>query len=122
MSDAGPSHLIWFEDSKREKVAEYLRTADMAPYLDALERTAAIIDGFESPLGLELLATVDWLVSEGKAAPSILGIREGLSRWPGGPSAGRRKKKLFDDRLVRLAFERLGHVGLISTPATPSVH
>jgi O-acetyl-ADP-ribose deacetylase (regulator of RNase III) len=122
LSDSGPSDLIWFEDAKREKVASYLRSPEMATYADALERTAAIIDGFESPLGLELLATVDWLVSECSATPSVEGIREAFSRWPGGPSAGRRKRKLFDDRLVRLALERLGRQGLISTRIAPSVH
>ncbi|HUE89779.1 MAG TPA: macro domain-containing protein [Vicinamibacterales bacterium] len=122
LSDAGPSDLIWFEDSKREKVQAYLGASEAAQYLPALEKTATIIDGFESPLGLELLATIDWLASEGGAQPSVAGIREGLSKWPGGAAAGRRKKKLFDDRLVALALQRLGQVGLVSRQETPSIH
>lgn len=122
LSDAGPSDLIRFEDAKREKVMAYLRTPEVAQYLAALEKTTVIIDGFESPLGLELLATVDWLLTEGEAVPSVTGIREGLANWPGGAAAGRSKKKLFDDRLVALALKRLGQVGLISPQETPSIH
>jgi hypothetical protein len=94
----------------------------MTPYVTALERTAAIIDGFESPLGLELLATVDWLVSVGKAEPTVQGVRAGLSRWPGGASAAQRKKRLLDDRLLALALKRLGEAGLIAPLATSSAH
>ena len=36
-----------------------------------------------------------------------LTIREGLSRWPAGPEAATRKQKLFDDRLITLALDRL---------------
>jgi len=107
LADAGPFDLIWFEDSKRDKVEEYLRSAQAADYLPAVERTAAIIDGFESPLGMELLATVDWLLTEGGCDPSVEGLRQGLRSWPGGKGAARRKLKLFDDRLLRLALERL---------------
>jgi O-acetyl-ADP-ribose deacetylase (regulator of RNase III) len=107
LADAGPFDLIWFEDSKREKVDEYLRSEDATSYLPAMEKTAAIIDGFESPLGMELLATVDWLLSEGGTEPTIEGVRRGLASWPGGTSAARRKLKLFEDRFLKLALERL---------------
>ena len=122
LSDAGPSELIWFEDSKRVRVQAYLETSDVAQYLTALEKTTAIIDGFESALGLELLATVDWLVAKGGGVPSVAGIREGLSEWPSGTAAGRRKRKLFDDRLVALALARLSQVGLIPSQETPGIH
>jgi hypothetical protein len=122
LADAGPSDLIWFEDSKRDKVQAYLATPEASQFLPALEKTAAIIDGFESPLGLELLATVDWLVKEGSASPTIAGIREALSKWPGGAAARSRKKKLFDERLIGLALTRLSQVGLISSGETGKVH
>jgi O-acetyl-ADP-ribose deacetylase (regulator of RNase III) len=120
LSDAGPADLIWFEDAKKAKLIAYLQTPAVAEYLTALEKTAATIDGFESPLGLELLATVDWLLTEVDAQSSVRGIRDGLSTWPGGVTAGRRKKKLFDDRLIALALKRLGEVGLLSSKVTPT--
>ena len=107
LSDAGPFDLIWFEDSKRGKVQEYLHSPQASGYLPALEKTAEIIDGFESPLGMELLATVDWLISQDGCAPTVEALREGLASWPGGKTAARRKMKLLDGRLLRLALERL---------------
>jgi O-acetyl-ADP-ribose deacetylase (regulator of RNase III) len=107
LSDAGPTDLIWFEDSKRSTVEAFLQSEDCLPYHDALEETAAVIDGFESPLGMELLATVDWMAAEKHCKLTLAAVKEGLTRWPGGQSAARRKQKLFDDRLLGLAIDRL---------------
>jgi O-acetyl-ADP-ribose deacetylase (regulator of RNase III) len=107
LSDAGPFDLIWFEDERREAVGAYLREGPAAEFLPALERTAAVIDGFESPLGMELLATVDWLVHRQGTAPEAAALRSELARWPGGRAAGERKLRLFDERLLGLALERL---------------
>lgn len=106
LSDAGPLDLIWFEDAERERLEAFLSSEEAGPFLPALERTSAVIDGFESPLGMELLATVDWLLLNG-AEPTTSSVRESLVDWPGGYAAGQRKRKLFDDRLVGLAIERL---------------
>jgi hypothetical protein len=64
LGDAGPTDLIWFEDSKRSKVKAFLRSDECRSDNDALEETAAVIDGLESPPGMELLATVDWMVDD----------------------------------------------------------
>jgi hypothetical protein len=107
LSDAGPLDPIWFDDSRRTKVDEYLHTDKARAYLPPLEATARLIDGYESPLGLELLSTVDWLIHEGGCRPDLNSIREGLASWPGGSKSAERKKRLFDDRLLQLALERL---------------
>jgi O-acetyl-ADP-ribose deacetylase (regulator of RNase III) len=112
LADAGPLDLIWFEDSKRKKVEEYLRSPEAKVYLPALERTAKLIDGFESPLGMELLATVDWLLTEGKWKGSVDDMRRGLESWPGGKRAASRKLSLFDKPLLKLALERLMDEGV----------
>lgn len=107
LADAGPFDLIWFEDSKREKVDEFLHRPEAIGYMPALEGATATIDGFESALGMELLATVDWLLSEGGCDLSVQGLRRGLESWPGGETAARRKVRIFDDRLLALALKRL---------------
>ena len=112
LSDAGPADLIWFEDSRRAKLQEFLQSEACRPYLDALEETAVIIDGFESPLGMELLATVDWMVAENHCSLELESVKQGLSRWPGGADAAHRKQRLFDDRLLGLAIERLASAKL----------
>jgi O-acetyl-ADP-ribose deacetylase (regulator of RNase III) len=108
LADASPFDAIWFEDTKREKIAAYLTSPDARVYRPALEATTKLIDGFESPLGMELLATVDWLIQNESASPDVESIRAGIQRWPaGGPVAVARKQKLFNDRLIGLALERL---------------
>ena len=107
LSDAGPFDLIWFEDSRRTTVAEYLHSEPANRYVPALERATGVIDGFESPLGMELLATVDWLLTESKVEPTKPAIKAALRQWPGGKTAAARKLKLFDDRLLDLALARL---------------
>lgn len=107
LSEAGPFDLIWFEASKRDVVQRYLKTEEAQPYLPALERTSLTIDGFESPLGMELLATVDWLIRRMNCEPTLDGIKKGLKLWPGGKAAAERKFRLFDDRMLSLALGRL---------------
>lgn len=107
LADADPSDVIRFEDSKKDRVAVYLSSGEARIYRDALEATAALIDGFESPLGMELLATVDWLLHHVGIGATPDAIRDGLLKWPGGEKAGERKARLFDDRLIALALDRL---------------
>ncbi len=107
IADAGPADIIWFDDSKKEYVATYLKSAEAREYLEALEATSDLIDGFESPFGMELLATVDWLIQREQCAPTVAGIKEHLGHWPGAEGAAKRKLKIFDDRLIGLALTRL---------------
>jgi O-acetyl-ADP-ribose deacetylase (regulator of RNase III) len=106
IADADPFDTIWFEDSKREKLDLYLKT-EAQQYLPAIESTDKLIDGFQSPLGMEVLATVDWLVMREKVEPLLPSIREGISNWPGGVDSAKRKESLFSDQLLELALERL---------------
>lgn len=106
VADASPTDVIAFNDVKRERVAAYLQS-EAEVYQDALERTARRIDGFESPLGLEVLATVDWLLARVGCSPELTEVKAALESWPGGEDAGKRKLRIFDDRLLGLALERL---------------
>ncbi len=106
IGDANPLDVIWFDDSRKTFVQTYLRS-EAEEYVPALEATAALIDGFESPFGMELLATVDWLLTKESVAPTVAAVREGLRHWRGGPDASERKDRLFDDRALGIALERL---------------
>lgn len=107
LSDAGPFDLIWFETSKRGEIQGYLNAEEAKSYLPALERTSLTIEGFESPLGMELLATVDWLVRQMNCDSTLDSIKKGLQSWPGGKAAADRKFRIFDDRMLSLAIDRL---------------
>jgi O-acetyl-ADP-ribose deacetylase (regulator of RNase III) len=111
ISDCSPLDVIWFNDAKRSKVDTYLKTEAKA-WLPALEKTARLIDGFESPYGMELLATVDWLLREGNIEPDTAALRDGLRHWPAGETWAQRKVKLFDEARLGLALKRLQQVPL----------
>ena len=89
LSDAGPSDTIWFDEGRRQHVDLFLKQ-DSSVYLNRiLDETAKRIDGFESPLGMELLATVDWLIERENTEPHLAAIRAGLYSWPAGEAAAR---------------------------------
>lgn len=106
ISDCAPLDVIWFNDAKKAAVATYLKT-EAKTWLPALEKTAHLIDGFESPYGMELLATVDWLITRQQAEPNVASLQEGLRRWVAGERWAQRKLKLFDEARLGLALERL---------------
>lgn len=106
IGDATPFDVIWFDDGRKTFVQTYLKS-EAKDYLPALEATATLIDGFESPFGMELLATVDWLLTKEGVAPTVSAVREGLRHWCGGPDTAARKNRLFDDRALGIALERL---------------
>jgi hypothetical protein len=107
ISDAGPLDIIWFDDGRKDFLAAYLNS-EARSYAAALDKTAALIDGFESPFGMELLATVDWLITKEAIPATVKDVTEGLHQWPAG--AAGRKSKLFDERAIRIALERLGQL------------
>jgi len=107
LSDAGPSDTIWFDEERRRRVDLYLQQETSTPLRKILDLTAKRIDGFESPLGMELLATVDWLIERERCEATVDGIRVGLREWPAGQPAAERKLRLFNDRLIGLAIDQL---------------
>ena len=107
LSDAGPFEPIRFDDSKRDMVAAFLTTPEAKPYLPALQATTELIDGLESPFGMELLATVDWLARNEKIDRNVEAVRAGLSKWPGDDAAKERKLGLFDERVIGIALQSL---------------
>ncbi|MCW5623725.1 MAG: macro domain-containing protein [Burkholderiales bacterium] len=108
ITDASPLDVIWFDDGRKERVHSFLKSEakEMVPALDLV---AAVIDGFESPFGMELMASVDWLLSREHVAPVVPAVLEGLAHWPADDAdgAGQRKSRIFDERSVRIALERL---------------
>ena len=117
LADAGPKDLIWFDDERRGEIAKYLAEPWAAPYQAPLDKTSDLIDGFESPLGMKLLSTVDWLVATGKSDATVSSLREGIAVWPASRSAARRKQRLFPDELLEVAIDRLTACGLGPRPA-----
>ncbi|HEX8670889.1 MAG TPA: macro domain-containing protein [Longimicrobium sp.] len=92
-------------------------------YLDAdsdsrrrLERVAELIEGFETPYGMELLATVHWA--------GVHGGREGGEPARNAAQAvaivhawNPRKQRIFKPRHVATAWDRLTALGWLGTPS-----
>jgi O-acetyl-ADP-ribose deacetylase (regulator of RNase III) len=106
IADAGALDMIWFADERKDRIALYLNT-EAKEFRPALQATTRLIDGFESPLGMELLGTVDWLLHKEKIPADVNSIRAGLRAWKGGNQAAERKLRLFDERLIGLALDRI---------------
>lgn len=113
LADAGPFEPIRFDEAKRDVVAAFMKS-EGKEHLPAVEATSSLIDGFESPLSMELLATVDWLLVDMNAEPNVAAIREKLASWPGGKESADRKLHLFEDRIIGIALEALGEAGLVN--------
>jgi O-acetyl-ADP-ribose deacetylase (regulator of RNase III) len=107
LSDARPRDLIWFNEDKRDYVAAYLNSSEAKPYGPALEWAAETVDGFQSPLSMELLATVDWMVERDRTEPTVDAVFSRLGNWAGGEASGKRKLKIFDKRQVGIALGQL---------------
>jgi O-acetyl-ADP-ribose deacetylase (regulator of RNase III) len=116
ISDAGPFDPVSFNESRRSEVAEFLKQEFNEQYLSALDASSSLIDGFESPLGMELLATVDWLLSEQGIQPNRQAVKEALANWPAGRHASERKLRLFEDRMIDLALARLTETSFAALP------
>ena len=116
IADADRSEPIWFDRDRADTLDSYLSTGAQG-YLPALRHVASQIEGFESPFGMELLATVDWLTTREGVAPKTAAVKDGLKRWKGPEGSAERKCRLFDDRMIDIALKRLGGSSRSSGPA-----
>lgn len=78
-----------------------------SPTHDRLHRVAQLIDGFETPYGMELLSSVHWVAIHENAAArkDAAKAAAAVSVW------NDRKKQIFQAEHVKLAWERLHECG-----------
>jgi len=75
-----------------------------------MERVACLIDGFETPYGVELLATVHWIASQGdNPATTVDEAFEQVQKW------NTRKQRLFMRPHVEAAWGRLQDRGWLTS-------
>jgi len=83
-----------------EKVEEYCKNNLSAQQKERLGRLETLIEGFESPYGLELLATVDFIQQQtNKNKPGD--IEKEISQWTN------RKKELMKPYHIKVAHQRV---------------
>lgn len=109
IADARPLDEIRFNWDRKDTVAAYLQSDEAAAYQAALERVGGLIIGFESPFGMELLATVDWLRRKEGVPLDRDAMRAAIEDWQGADViAAKRKARLFDKPAIGLAIDQLG--------------
>ena len=84
-----------------KEVSEYIKKELSPDTAQRLKSLTALIDGFQSALSLEILATVDFLLQSNPSATEdeiIIRIKD----WSA------RKKNLFQERYIRIAYNHLG--------------
>lgn len=82
---------------------------DKAETLERFERVSELVEGFESPFGLELLSTVHWIASN-EPFTSVDDIVAQSYAWS-------ERKKQFSVRQIKLAFDVLSKKGWIKCPS-----
>lgn len=95
-----PDTPIWLLPGAAAEAEAFLQ--DQPDTLGRFERVTALIDGFETPYGLELLSSVHWVANESPAARNDGGAAvSAVHGWSA------RKAKLFHAPHVQLAWTRL---------------
>ena len=82
-----------------QQAENYLKEQDKLQTHQHVERVRELVDGFESGFGLELLATVHWVVTKEQASSAQEAIQK-VHAWNA-------RKKQFTERQILIAYERL---------------
>ncbi len=78
--------------------------------LNRLQMVSTLIDGFETPYGMELLASIHWLAVHEN--PTVVNAQQaviGIQRW------NQRKQKMFQPGHVQVAWQRLSNERFVAT-------
>ncbi len=97
-----PTSVMRLVPGAKEQAQEYLQGLSDTSSQSTLKRVAALIDGFETPYGLELLGTVHWLVRREGVDPSKeQEVISAVHTW------SRRKANLMKPEHIVIALRRL---------------
>lgn len=105
-----PDVEITLMEGAEEEAETFLE--DQEPELERLERVSNLIDGFETPYGMELLSSVHWLAKH--ASPYAKTPDEALS---GMAAWNDRKRRLFKPEHIRVAWNHLLSQGWLNAAA-----
>lgn len=104
---SGDAQIYLLPDS-REEADEFLEgDREAAARMDHIRR---LIEGFETPYGVELLSTVHWVAkTDSDAASDPDRATESVQKW------NSRKRQIFKPRHIHAAWKRLRSEGLVAT-------
>lgn len=97
---------IFVLDDAGDEATDFLK--DNSAAVERLDRVGSLIEGFETPYGLELLSTVHWLAKSGDKVTNFGDILDGVRTW------NSRKARIMMESHVQAAHEQLGRLGWIN--------
>jgi hypothetical protein len=80
---------------------KFLANEGEIPARDRVDRIAELIEGFESPYGMELLATVHWVAHHEPFARDLVSAIGAVHAW------NDRKRRLLKEPHIAIAWQRL---------------
>ena len=121
LADAGPLDPIVIDLGRLNRIRAFWHENDGKLYSNAMDKTAEIWDGFQSPYQMELLATVDWLQHNAEKLLATEELLKGIESWPGGEASAKRKRNLFKQREVEIARSHLSSYESLLYPSSDLV-
>ena len=101
LDDAKPSTVLRQNQNKINEVFEYFDKNLSPDQKKRVEKTIALIKDFETPFGLELLGTVDYIFSQKNEVIESEKVLAELKNWTN------RKRKLFKEYHIDVAKKKL---------------
>lgn len=98
--DKKPFDMLSLQTEHRPIVNAFLEKPENSKFLGITQKTKAFLAGFYSDFSLELLSTIDFIISENKGIDEA-GIKEKLQHW------NQRKTRFSNDQYIQLALNQL---------------
>lgn len=95
---------------------EFIRNSGDADLANHVERVRKLIKGFETPYGMELLATVHWVATQEPNVENLSDAIRAVQNW------NDRKRAVLREDHIRLAWARLKSEGWLSEPLANAKH
>jgi hypothetical protein len=87
--------------SALEDAEQFLASHEDDLTAERVQRVARLIEGFETPYGMELLATVHWASTEEPSSSSFEEVLQRVHGW------NKRKRQIMTPAHIKLAHDRL---------------
>lgn len=100
--DSKPLDIVYLNTETAVEADEFIAKNCSDEEKERLNKLFGLMEGFESPFGLELFSSVDWIIhNDNIPDTSIDGLKEKISNW------SKRKEAIFSFEHLSFAVNRL---------------
>ncbi|MFC5409138.1 macro domain-containing protein [Larkinella bovis] len=102
VADARPHDTLALYNERINEISNFLSQNTSPTEKQRLKTVTQLIEGFESPFGLELLATVHWTMKQLNVTKPLLdSVVQYIHNW------STRKREIMTPSLIKVAFDRI---------------